>query len=319
MLKTWSLLLLLGAAAPAADLDKNLAEIARSIPGRIGVCVQSAKGVSCVRADEPFPLQSVMKLVVGVAVLDAVDRRGWKLDEAVVLHKQDLSLYQQPIAALVGPNGYRTTIGDLVRRAIIDSDSAAVDNLIAKLGGCGVVQEVLRRKGVKGIRVDRNERDLQTEIVGLTWKPEYVDAAVLDKAIAAVPDAKRSASYGAYQKDLRDTATPRGMAAFLLDLAQGKLLSPSSTAFVMQAMKDCATGTDRLKAGVAPGWQLAHKTGTSGSWKGMTAATNDEGVLIAPDGSRIAVAVFVADSPATPEVRAAVIAKIAAAVIQDHR
>ena len=34
------------------------------------------------------------------------------------------------------------------------------------------------------------------------------------------------------------------------------------------------------------GWILAHKTGNSSAWKGVTAATNDVGILTAPDGGR---------------------------------
>ena len=67
-----------------------------------------------------------MKLIVSIAVMDAVDKRGWKLSDPVLLRKQDLSLYMQPISKLVGQAGYRTTVGDLIRRAIVDSDSAAV-------------------------------------------------------------------------------------------------------------------------------------------------------------------------------------------------
>ena len=64
---------------------------------------------------------------------------------------------------------------------------------------------------------------------------------------------------------------------------EGKLLSVASTAHILQTMRECATFPDRLKGGAAPGWQVAHKTGTSGSWKRLTAATNDVGILTAPD------------------------------------
>jgi len=206
-------------------------------------------------------------------------------------------------------------VGDLVRRAIIESDSAATDVLIARLGGPGVVQAVLRKKGIRGIRLDRDERHLQTEIAGITWRPEYVDAGVLDRAIAAVPEADRRRAYERYQVDPRDTATPRGMAAFLFRLAQGELLSPVPTSFILKAMEECQTFPDRLKAGIGPGWTIAHKTGTSGSWQGVTAATNDVGILTAPDGARVAIAVFVADSRASSRERAAIIARISAATV----
>jgi beta-lactamase class A len=51
----------------------------------------------------------------------------------------------------------------------------------------------------------------------------------------------------------------------------------------------------------------------------VTAATNDVGILTAPDGSLVSIAVFVADSRATNAQRAAIIAKIAAATIRSYR
>jgi beta-lactamase class A len=316
-----AILLSTGGAAPldVAALEKDLRTITRGFDGRVGACVQDLKDTACIQGSQRFPMQSVMKLLVGVAALDAVDRKVWRLEQHVTIERRDLSLYVQPLAQLVGPAGFRTTIGDLVRRAIIASDSAATDVLIARLGGPAAAQAALERIGIAGIRLDRDERHLQTEIVGLTWRPEYVDPALLDKAIAAVPEAARARAYARYRQDIRDTATPRGMVAFLGALSRGKLLSPSSTAFVLQAMNECATFPDRLKAGAAPGWKVAHKTGTSGSWNGLTAATNDVGILTSPDGSELSIAVFVADSRASSAERAAIIASISTAAIAHDR
>lgn len=300
-------------------LQQELDRLERGFDGRVGACVQDAHGTACVNGDARFSLQSVMKLLVGLAVMDAVDHQGWRLDAPVLVRKQDLSLYVQPIAELVTGQGYRTTIGDLVRRAIVDSDSAATDILIGKLGGPKAVQACLERKGVKGVRIDRDERHLQTEIAGLEWRPEYVDAPVLDEAIRRIPRARRDQAYRAYQADARDTATPRGMAALLQTLAAGQLLSLDSTRCLIDMMKQTVTFPDRLKAGLASQWTLAHKTGTSGAWDGVTAATNDVGVLTAPDGGLIAVAVFIADSRAPAKKRAALIAQIAATTIRYYR
>jgi beta-lactamase class A len=57
----------------------------------------------------------------------------------------------------------------------------------------------------------------------------------------------------------------------------------------------------------------AHKTGTSGTEKGVTAATNDIGIITLPDGRHLAVAVFVADAKADQATREGVIARIARA------
>ena len=55
---------------------------------------------------------------------------------------------------------------------------------------------------------------------------------------------------------------------------------------------------------------VAHKTGTSGSRNGITAATNDIGIITLPNGKHLAIAVFVSDSPADEKTREEVIAKI---------
>lgn len=307
------------ASAQPGQLQNELIRITRGFDGRVGVCVQDASSTACVNGAQRFPLQSVMKLLVGIATMDAVERKGWRLDETVIVRKQDLSLAVQPLAALVTGDGFQTTIDDLIRRAIVDSDSAATDFLVARLGGPRAVQEVLDRHRVSGVRFDRDERRLQTEIAGLTWRQEFVDGAVLDRALAAVPEARRDAAFRAYQKDPRDTATPLGMAVLLQSLARGTLLSPASTRRLLEIMTQTVTFPDRLKAGVPPGWTLAHKTGTSGTWRGVTAATNDVGVLTAPDGRLISVVVFIADSKASSENRAALMANVARTVVQHSR
>ncbi len=323
MIRTGAIFLTLSALVSAASLDQSglsqdLQALAAKTPGRLGVCVRTRTSATCVRAEERFPLQSVMKLLVGFAVLDGVDTKGWRLDEPVTLRKEDLSLFVQPVSKLVGPQGYRTTVGDLVRRAIIDSDSAAVDNLITRIGGTAVVNDALSRHGIRGLRVDRDERHLQTEIAGITWKPSYIDADVLDREIHAVPEPIRDRAYAAYQRDPRDTATPAGMADFLLRLANGELLSKPSTGFLLQAMKECATYPGRLKAGVPASWEISHKTGTSPDWKGVTAATNDVGILRTPDGALLSISAFLADSPASSSARDASLAAISKLVVSRY-
>ncbi|MBC8141037.1 MAG: class A beta-lactamase [Armatimonadetes bacterium] len=300
-------------------LATGLQKLADGFDGRVGIGVRSRAGAVTIRSGERFSLQSVMKLIVVATVMDAVDRRGRKLGETVLVRREDLSLNVQPIADLVGKSGYRTTIGDLIARAVNDSDSAATDILFARVGGASGIAAFLKHAQVADrVRVDRDERHLQTEIAGLTWRPEYVDATLLEKAKEAVPPAKRDAAYETYRKDGRDTATPDGMAAFLFALAAGQLLSSASTRHLLGVMRQTRTGTDRIRAGMAKGWTLGNKTGTSGSHRGLTVATNDVGILTTPNGRRIAVAVFVADSRRSEKERAALIAEVARAVIADY-
>jgi beta-lactamase class A len=109
------------------------------------------------------------------------------------------------------------------------------------------------------------------------------------------------------------------MALLLQRLATGHLLSPASTRFILQTMTQTATFPNRLKAGVPAGWLCMHKTGTSGSWRGVTAATNDVAILKAPDGSFLSIAVFVADTKVESEIRANLMRDLASATVADFR
>jgi beta-lactamase class A len=297
-----------------ARWHQALQQLTAGFDGRVGVCATAEGSSDCVNGDQSFPMQSVWKLPLAVAILDAVDRGTARLDERVVIRPQDLSVFVQPLAKLVGPNGFTTTVDDLVRRAIVDSDNAAGDILLARLGGPAAIQVALGRHAIVGIRVDRDEKHLQTDINGLAWRPEYLNPEALDRAIAAVPEATRDAAFRAYLHDDRDTATPQAVATLLSRLAAGTLLTPASTAHLLDLLNDTTTFPDRLKAGVPPGWALGHKTGTSGDWRGVTAATNDVGLLRAPDGGYVGVAVFIAGSRASAADRAALMAHIAASL-----
>lgn len=300
-------------------LQQEFTRLSLGFKGRVGVCAQDSRVTVCYQGEQRFSLQSVMKLLVAIAVLDAADQRKLALSDKVLVRRQDLSLYVQPLADLVGSKGYATTVSDLLRRAVVDSDSAATDILVARLGGPAAIQALLTRKGFGSIHFNRDERHLQTEILGLSWRPEYVDAASLNRATEALPFARRDAAYKRYQADSRDTTTPKAITNLLQQLAAGRLLSPASTQHLLWVMTQTVTFPDRLKAGLKPGWTLGHKTGTSSSWQGITAATNDVGILTAPDGTRISMSVLIGDSGAPAAARARLMASLAAATIAAYR
>ncbi len=310
-----------GSLRDAPSLEMRLRAIADAHPGRVGICAQGgAAAPVCVGGDARFSLQSVMKLVVGAAVMRQVDAGGLKLDETVTLRREDLSVNIQPIAEIVAREGaFTTTIHDLVYRAVAESDSAATDFLIVRLGGVAAVQRFLREAGFDAIRIDRTERQLQTETAGLAWDPAYLYPDRLKAARDAVPEARRIAAFQAYLEDPRDTATPRAMAAFLHALASGDLLSPASTRDFLAVMARTVTFPDRLKAGAPAAWRVGHKTGTSQTLGGVNGVTNDVGILFAPDGGTVAIAAFVAGSRAPAAARAAVIADAARAVTAAYR
>ena len=104
------------------------------------------------------------------------------------------------------------------------------------------------------------------------------------------------------------------MVALLRLLADHSPLSPEHTQLLLGLMASTHTGDRRIRALLPPGTQVADKTGTSGTSRNFTNATNDVGLITLPNGQRLALAILVADSAAPEATRERVIAEIARAV-----
>jgi beta-lactamase class A len=316
----WNLGVFVLVAASLNSAGRGLQELVAESDGRVGICALDLAAAEplCVNGAETFPLQSVMKLVVAGTVLDAIDHKRMELSDDIVVRPGEASPGPQDFANLVRNRGEITvTVENLMRRALVDSDSTSADVLVAHLGGIAAVQKFLMRNHIEGLRIDRDERHLQAESVGLVWQAEYADPEKFEAAVKAVPPEKHSAAADVYLRDPRDTATPRGMVTFLKALASGQLLSTTSTRWLLEVIAETATGPDRLKAGTPQNWRLAHKTGTGRIWKGVRSAVNDVGILTSPDGRKIAVAVFVSASKRSDADQAAMIADVARIVTRE--
>ena len=82
---------------------------------------------------------------------------------------------------------------------------------------------------------------------------------------------------------------------------------------LLELLVNSRPGAKRIKGLLPAGTVVAHKTGTSATIKGVTSATNDVGIITLPDGSQLAIVVFVSDTRADEKTREEVIAKIAEA------
>ncbi len=83
----------------------------------------------------------------------------------------------------------------------------------------------------------------------------------------------------------------------------GESLSPASNQLLLKWMTE-STSPKRIAAKLPAGTIVAHKTGTSNTnAQGLTAATNDAGIVTLPDGSHLIVVVFVSDSMADQATR----------------
>jgi beta-lactamase class A len=306
--------------APAFLRDR-LDQLGRAFDGRVGIAVRSVdEGWETGWKDnELYPQQSVSKLWVSITALDAIDRGQVRLDDRVTLTRSDLTLFHQPIRTLIlGNGGYTTTLSDLMVKAITTSDNTANDKLMRAVGGAEAVRRMIAAKRLGAIRFYDGERALQSRIAGLIWSQSYSIGNAFFEARDALPMAVRRAAFNRYIEDPYDGAAPSAIVSALARLKRGELLSPESTARLLNIMANTHTGPNRLKGGLQPGWTLSHKTGTGQQLGNVQAGYNDIGILMAPDGKSYSVAVMIKKTSTPLPVRMALMNNAVKAVIAQH-
>ncbi len=265
-----------------AELQKQIDGIAAVAKGRVGVAaevLETGESVS-LNPNEHYPMQSVYKLPIGMAVLAQVDQGKLKAEQRVRVEKSDLvgPGLHSPIRDR-HPNGVELSLSELLRFAVSESDGTASDILL-ELVGVEAVGKYLSELGVTEIVVANTENEISQD-----WQTQY-----------------------------RNWASPHGAVQLLRALQERRGLSEQSQQLLLKFMTETPTGPRRLKGLLTKTTVVAHKTGTSGSRDGVTAATNDIGLITLPDGRHLAIAVFVSDSPTDLVTRERVIAQIAKAV-----
>jgi beta-lactamase class A len=297
----------------SAALQNQIKEIAAAAKGKVGVAAivledrasddgrsptnaasplpdgrGSASGSALVSLNphEHFPMQSVYKLPISMAVMKQVDAGKIKLTDKIQVMKSEMvgRRAYSPIRDR-HRNGAPVTVEDLLRYAIADSDGTASDVLMRIAGGPAAIQAYLTELGIK-------------------------DMIVLDTEQTFAQDQTNTAQY-------RNYSTPEAAVALLRALHERRGLSEASQALLLKFMTESKSGQKRLKGLLPKGTVVAHKTGTSNTDNGMTAATNDIGIITLSADRHVAIAVFVSDSLADEATREGVIAKIAKAVYEN--
>ena len=266
--------------AQKKDLKVKIEEIVDRSQGEIGVAVFDFGSGVTVLIDNAhqFPMQSVFKFPLGMAVLDLVDQGKLKLDQQIHVSKSDLLPTFSPLREKYPEGNVDVSIADLLTYSVSRSDNNACDILFRVVGGTKVVNDYIRQLGIREISIVATEAEMAKN-----WDIQF-----------------------------NNYSTPGGMLDLLKIFQSGKKLSAKSTEFLTKIMTDTPTGLKRIKWKLPIIAKVAHKTGTSSkNEKGITAATNDVGIITLPNGNQIALVVFVSNSSADEATREMVIADIA--------
>lgn len=282
-----------------AALERELARIAAESGGTMGIAVihvESGEHAS-LNGTTRFPMQSVYKFPIGAALLSRVEEGKVALDQKVPVRAADLRWGHSPVAERYPRGGGEYTVRELMRLAVGESDNTASDLLLPLAGGPGGVTQFLWGHGLDSMLVSRPEGQLILNFHGAQPFEGAMTRAVTDSLVDAVPAEIREEALRKYFADPRDTSTPGHMARLLVLLKRGELLGPESTALLLRTMTETRTGPNRLRGRLPAGTVVAHKTGTSASWRGMVATVNDAGLVTLPRGrGHLAIAVFVREA-----------------------
>ncbi len=270
--------------APGQEtLRLEVEAIARSIAGKLGVAMMGLETgeTFLFNGNDRFPMQSVYKFPLAMAVLERVDKGRLSLNQVVHVASSDLLPDTwSPLRERYPAGNVDIALSELLRTTVSESDNNGCDILFRMLGGPPAVDAYVRGLGIKGMAIAATEEEMHR-----------------------VRDSQFS-----------NWCEPAAMARLLDLFFQGRTHAAASRDFLMRLMLETATGPRRIKALLPPGTAVAHKTGTSFTdGKGVTAATNDVGIVTVAGGNHVAMVIFLADSSAALEARENAIARVARA------
>lgn len=261
-------------------LRKNIATITNSKNATVGVSVLNLSNGDTLTFNKThhFPMQSVYKFHLALAVLNQIDKGKFSLNQNILVKKTDLlpNLYS-PMREKYPEGNVNLPLSEILKYTVAQSDNSACDLLFRLIGGPQIVNQYIHKIGVKEVNIVAPEEEMQKD-----WQVQYAN-----------------------------WSTPIAATQLLQKFYHRKLLSKNSQDFLWKTMTETTTGPNKIRGLLPKEAVVAHKTGFSGkNAEGLTGATNDIGIIVLPNGQKIAIALFVSNSTETEIVNERIMAEI---------
>lgn len=278
------LLLLLSSSifAQNQSLEQQISDFLKDKKATVGVAVnfENGKEEAYINPDVHLPMQSTFKFMIGLKVMEQVEKGKLSLSQIINIPKTTMQtdLYS-PIKDKY-PNGADLKIAEILKYTVASSDNVGCDLLLDLIGGPTEVERFVKKMGISDIAIVHNEKVMQSN-----WENQF-----------------------------QNWSTARAMNQIFINSFDKKskpVLSKKSLDYLYEIMVKTETGQKRIKGLLLKNIVVSHKTGTSGTQNGVSAATNDFGIIVLPNGKRIYITVMVSDSKENAETNELIIAKIA--------
>jgi beta-lactamase class A len=279
----FSALLAFSGYSQSNNLREKISQIVKSKRATVGVGIMNLENGDTItlNGSNHFPMQSVYKFHLGLAVLNQVDKGKLSLNQDVFLSKADMipDLYS-PLRDKYPEGNLNLPLKEILKYTVSQSDNVGCDLLFKLIGGTEKANEYIHEIGIKEVAILDPEVRIQND-----WSLQY-----------------------------KNYTTPFAAIQLLQKFRKQKILSKNSQDFICKILFETTTGPNKIKGLLPPKAKVGHKTGYSGKNKdGMTGATNDIGIVTLPNGKQFAIAVFVSNSMEDEVTNDKIIAEIALA------
>lgn len=266
-------------SVPASDLTSDIQEVIKGKKAQVGVAVLYKDDAVTVNNDDQYPLMSVFKFHIALAVLKKMEQEGIPLTAVVTLRPSDIDTKTwSPMYKKYKSKKITLSYGDLINYMVSQSDNNACNRLIYFVGGIQNVNAFIKDLGIDQIQLIETEKSMEQDI----------------------------------RKSYNNWSTPLSVAQLLRKVYTEKVLSDKHFAFLEKAMLASASGKDKFRAGLPKEIEVGHKTGMSyRTPEGVRMCDADVGVIYMPEGEKCYLAVLVKDSKESDAVNVKIMADIA--------
>ncbi len=281
-----SLLLFQVLSVSASDLTSDIQEVIKGKKAQVGVAVLYKDDAFTANNDDQYPLMSVFKFHIALAVLKKMEKEGIPLTAVVTLGPSDIDTKTwSPMYKKYKSKKITLSYGDLINYMVSQSDSNACNRMINFVGGIQNVNDFNKNLGIDRIQLIETEKSMEQDI----------------------------------RKSYNNWSTPLSVAQLLRKVYTEKVLSDEHFAFLEKAMLASASGKDKFRAGLPKEVEVGHKTGMSyRTPEGIRMCDADVGVIYMPGGDKCYLAVLVKDSKETDAANAKIMADIAKKVYEQE-
>ncbi|MBG9449210.1 beta-lactamase [Cytobacillus firmus] len=211
----------------SVNTNQKFKQLETEFDARLGVYAYDTgtKKTIAYRSNERFAYASTFKPLAAAILLERKSLE--EMDEIITYTNDDLVTYS-PVTEKHVKTGM--TLRELCEAAIRFSDNTAGNIMLEELGGPKGFEAALKEMGDTVTKPERFETDLNEAEPG----------------------------------DIRDTSTPKALAASLQKVLLGDFLSVEKRDVLADWMRGNVTGDPLIRAGVPSGWEVADKSGAAG-------------------------------------------------------